>query len=139
MKNKVATLLCIIAIPACAYSQHIQNVNDPGCKEILRKKGKSTRDYWKVGEKVIILHISCIDSTHHFFLIENKSDTLGEALNKDYPIKEKGVKIQTAGKKFFVAGRKYSVFTYRYTFQTKSWVTLQVVPPEWSTQNREDP
>ncbi len=132
MRNLIT--LVFLVLPYVTFGQSLSRISEVTCEEIQKK-----REYKKVLGKGVLLHISCVDSTHFFFLLKEKADSSGILLNSSYEVKGKNLKVTSTGPDFFVVKRKSAPTKYQYTFKTKSWRFDKAVPPSWSTGNREDP
>lgn len=131
---KSLTFLTLLIFPFLAFGQNFSKISKVTCKEIQKK-----REYREIVGKGILLHISCEDLTHLFFLLKEKTDSSGIHLNDSYTVRGKNLKLTSIGPKFFVVKRKTSPVKYQYTFDTSSWSFDEVTQPSWSTGNREDP
>lgn len=120
--------------PFITFAQNISKLTDIDCEEIKKK-----REYVQTRGRGTLLHISCKDLTHIFFLLEEEIDSSGVLLNSSYKVSGKNLKLTSVGPDFFVVKRKSTPAKYQYTFKTKSWRFDKAVPPSWSTGNREDP
>ncbi len=120
--------------PFITFTQNISKLTDIDCEEIEKK-----REYVQALGRGTLLHISCKDQTHLFFLLQERLDSSGVLLNSSYKVAGKNLKLTSVGPDFFVVKRKSAPTKYQYTFKTKSWRFDKAVPPSWSTGNREDP
>ncbi|MEZ4103434.1 MAG: hypothetical protein R3B55_02690 [Candidatus Paceibacterota bacterium] len=127
------TLLFLFTLTLNTEAQKLFNINNIDCEEIIKK-----REYRNTNGKGTLLHISCKDRSHFFFLIQNKTDTAGIFLNENYEITGKNLKVTSSGPSFFVVKRKYASEKYQYNFSTNSWNFDKITPPSWSTGDREE-
>ncbi len=101
---------------------------------------EKTREYVRALGHGLLLHTTCADSTHFFFLIDQKTDTIGKWLNEKYTVRGTKLKITSIGNKFFVVRKsKHSRGRYQYDFKKYSWHYSDIPSSSWSTGNREDP
>lgn len=133
---KIFVTLCFLFFfHLIVYTQNVSRIDKVDCKEIQKK-----REYAEVFGQGTLLHLSCEDLTHIFFLLENRSDSSGILLNKKYTVRGKNLKVTSVGPDFFVVQKSGKDFRqYQYTFTTNSWSLSKIVSPPYSTGNREDP
>lgn len=128
------TFFLVIGLPSLAFTQTNSEIKNTPCDEITKR-----REYKEMLGEGIILHKSCKDSTHYFFLLQERTDTIGELLNEDYRILGHKLKITSTGSRFFVVRGSYPKGKYQYDRNNKSWYFDRIYPSGWSIGNREDP
>lgn len=132
--KQLSAIISFMFFAIFAKSQNLVDFRTLDCKENIKRI-----EYTQILTKGFVLHITCYDLSHHFFLLNQKTDTVGVTLNPNYRVFGRGLMITSSGPDFFVVKRKHGAEKYQYNFSTSSWSFDKIVPPTWSTGNREGP
>lgn len=133
MKTYLTLIMSIFMLNIlCAQAPTRSTVNLCGTEK--------TREYVSAPGHGLLVHTTCTDSTHFFFLIDQKTDSIGTWLNEKYTVRGIKLKVTSIGNQFFVVRKsKHSSGRYQYDFRKYSWHYSNIPSSSWSTGDREDP
>ncbi len=124
MKNLLTLLLFVTTFTNTAAQKMVKVHKSDSCKRTVSK-------YYAVIGEGYVLHRKCkmSDMVHNLFIhLNTRKDSVGKLLNWEYTIEEPSLKVKPIkGSDFLIVDVRGKPRSYRYTFETDSWVELNVV------------